>query len=203
VPNGPGVREVRLLDFGDMFGNGGIFQRFFATHVEKFVDTTRRPWTWKPGAPAGVPLRLFEQAQRIREMFFEQGRAPQVVFGVTFESLEGGADRVQFDVDGNMPVPTYRHDGARQWKVVWPGPKPGTATVTFEERGKAAQHLIGEGDWALFKLMAQGVVSAADADHFRLTIGKDKYKVVIGIDAMRVNNVFAGLTTLHGFRCGG
>jgi len=203
VPNGPGVQEVRLLDFGDMFGNGGTFDQFFKTHLEKFVDTTRRPWSLKPGAPGGVPVSVFEQAQKIREMFFDQGRAPSMAFTVSFESLDGGADRVQLEVDGTTPVPSYRHDGVRQWKMIWPGPKPGTAVVTFEERGKMAQPVAAEGDWALFKLMAQGLVTRVDAEHFRLTIGKDKYKVVIGIDALRVNNVFAELNTLHNFRCGG
>ena len=203
VPNATGVQEVRLLDFGDMFGHGGTFDQFFKTHLERFVDTTRRPWSLKPGAPGGVPVNVFDHAQRIREMFFDQGRNASIVFSVSFESLDGGADRVQFDVDGNTPVPTYRHDGERQWKMIWPGPKPGSAVVTFDERGKISQNVVGEGDWALFKLMAQGLVSRVDAEHFKLTIGKDKYKVVIKIDAMRVNNVFAGLSTLHSFRCGG
>jgi type VI secretion system protein ImpL len=201
VPNGPGVRDVRLLDFGDLFGYGGTFHQFFTTHLEKFVDTTRHPWTWKPGAPSGVPLSVFQQAQRIREMFFEQGsRVPRLEFTVRFSQLDG-AERVLLEVEGNT-VPLYRQDGDRRWTMTWPGPKPGRAVVTFGDHDKMAK-VSAEGDWAWFKVMDQGSITKIDPEHFRLAIGKDKYRVVITIDALRGNNVFGGLDALHSFRCGG
>ena len=83
-----------------------------------------------------------------------------------------------------------------------PGPNPASA-VTFEERNKSAQYLDASGDWALFKLVGKGQCRRADPEHFRLTLSKDSHRVVVVIDALRVNNVFAGLSALHGFRCGG
>ena len=85
----------------------------------------------------------------------------------------------------------------------WPGPKPGTVDVTFEERNKQAQHLVTSGDWALFKLLAKGSLARVDDEHWKPWVGMDKYSVVMIIDAMKVNNVFAGVDTLKNFRCGG
>ena len=50
---------------------------------------------------------------------------------------------------------------------------------------------------------AKGQLAKIDPEHFRVTLGKDSHRVVMVIDALRVNNVFAGLSALHGFRCGG
>ncbi len=202
VPDTTGVRDVRLLDFADIFGVGGAFHQFFTTHLEKFVDTSGRTWTLKPGAPGGIPVQQFQQAQRIRDMFFGNSREPRFEFTITFDTLSG-AERVRVEMDGNAPVPVYAHDAVRAWKMAWPGPKPGTVDISFEERNKQAQHLVTLGDWALFKLLAKGSLVRVDDEHWKLTVGMDKYSVTMIIDAMKVNNVFAGVDTLKNFRCGG
>ena len=202
VPDTPGVRDVRLADFAEIFGVGGAFHQFFTTHFEKFVDTSGRTWALKPGAPGGVPVHQFQQAHRIREMFFGGSREPRFEFAIAFDTLSG-AERVRLEIDGNTPVPVYAHDAVRAWKMSWPGPKPGTVDVTFEERNKPAQHLVTSGDWALFKLLAKGGLTRIDDEHWKLTVGMDKYSVAMIFDAMKVNNVFAGFETLKNFRCGG
>ena len=71
------------------------------------MDTSGRTWSLKPGAPSGIPVQQFQQAQKIRDMFFGSSREPRFEFTVTFDTLTG-ADRVRLEIDGNTPVPATR-----------------------------------------------------------------------------------------------
>jgi hypothetical protein len=203
VPDGSSVRDVSLQDFAELFGYGGVFEAFFATYLEKLVDTSQRSWKWRDSALENVPIQQFEAAYRIRELFFERGsRTPRVLFTMSFATLDN-AERVRVEIDGNTPIPTYAHEAVRQWKMSWPGPKPGSAAVTFEERLKPAQSVSADGEWALFKLLDRGQLSRIGPERFRWSITVGSHGVALLIDALTVNNAFGGFDTLRNFKCGG
>jgi type VI secretion system protein ImpL len=197
------TEDVRLADFADLFGTGGAYDTFFATHLKNLADTSGGSWVYRDGAPTGLPpLRQFQQAQRIREMFFGRGsRTPEVNFSISFAELTN-ATAVRVEIDGSTPAPRYAHDGDRSWKLKWPGDKPG-AVVTFEQRGKPAQYLEARGDWALFRLLAMGPRKNQSGERFDVELVKDQARVVLRIDGMQVNSAFTGFNELRAFRCGG
>jgi type VI secretion system protein ImpL len=209
VAYSPGVPEVPIQDFVDLFGAGGVFDAFFTSNLEKLVDTNRRPWAWRAGAPAGVPLSAFENAQRIRDMFFGRGsRTVQVNFKVGFLALTPSdkLSRFVLEIDGMNPPLAYRFEPLRMMDVEWPGQKPGPAVATFEERGGRKIPITADGAWAWFKLLEQGELKQDGApERFHLAFARQGHRVEIRLEAASVNNPFgpAARRTLQGFSCGG
>src|SRR5262249_1584780 len=73
-PFGSGA-EIPLVDFADVFGYGGLYDKFFTDRLDKVVDSAQTPWTWRADPLSSSPdlLPQFERAQRIRRMFFANG----------------------------------------------------------------------------------------------------------------------------------
>ena len=85
----------------------------------------------------------------------------------------------------------------------WPGPNPGMAVVTFEERGGNRPHSDFKGAWALFHLIDSGQTKAAESSEKSvLTLQKDLHSTEITIDAGSVHNAF-GSRDWQKFTCGG
>ena len=102
-PFASSATDVQLADFGLVFGYDGLFDKFFTEHLEKQVDTTGPAWRWRPGSvnlPDGL-LDQFQEARRIRDMFFPPGaKMPDVRFFVTFGNLDAAAQRAVLQIDG-------------------------------------------------------------------------------------------------------
>jgi type VI secretion system protein ImpL len=145
--------EVTLPDFGKVFGYEGAFDRFFTENVEKQVDTSQRPWTWRPGAvnPSTQMLQTFETAQLVREMFFTKGsQMPSVSFTVTLMNLDPTVSRFILQLDGQYRE--ARQGPAVKTNVEWPG-KTSEAVATFESKFIPERAEIFSGPWAWFKLI--------------------------------------------------
>jgi type VI secretion system protein ImpL len=147
-------------------------------------------------------LSQFEQAQRIRETFFRNGsQMPELNFQLTFNTLRQLASSVILELDGQRF--TYRFEAPRALNVKWPGINPGTAVVTFEERGGNRPHAEFKGAWALFRLIDSGQMRQTDSsEKSLLTLQKDLHSTEITIDALSVHNPF-GTRTWQRFSCGG
>ena len=90
-PFASSATDVQLADFGLVFGYDGLFDKFFTEHLEKQVDTTRSglDLASRFGEPPRGLLDQFQEAQRIRDMFFPPGaKMPDVRFFVTFGNLD-------------------------------------------------------------------------------------------------------------------
>jgi type VI secretion system protein ImpL len=114
--------DVPLGDFGQIFGSGGVFDNFFRESLKPLVDTTRTPWRWREGAPAGSEsmLKQFQAVERIREVFFRAGsQTPAVRFNLAPSSLDASVARFTMDVDGQLFE--YRHGPQQSRSMVWPG----------------------------------------------------------------------------------
>jgi type VI secretion system protein ImpL len=200
--------EVPMNDFGRIFGYAGVFDNFYKQNLEKLVDNSGSPWKWRSdasgeavGLAPGV-LSQFEQAQRIRETFFKNGsQDPALNFTLTFNTLRQLASSVILELDGQKF--SYRFEAPRALQVKWPGPNPGSAVVTFEERGGNKPHTEFKGAWALFRLIDSGQTRAADStEKSLLTLQKDLHSTEITIDALSVHNPF-GTRNWQRFSCGG
>lgn len=197
------TEDVLIDDFGRLLGYNGVFESFFKTHLEPYVDTARSPWTWRPDPPAGVStamLRQFEAAQRIRETFFRPGaQRPELPFSVTPLFLDAAATRFILEIDG-QPI-DYRHGPEQLRSASWPGPKPGEAAVTFEESSGRRSNKVSKGTWAWFRLIdIANVQRETDARHvLGFEIGGHQARV--RIEAASIRNPFA-TRDVQNFRCG-
>jgi type VI secretion system protein ImpL len=201
VPNGT---DAPLADFGRVFGHNGVFDGFFKQNLEALVLTTGA-WRWRTdasGAPVGgsvAMLRQFEQAQRIRDMFFPAGSpTPQVRFTVTPSSLDAGSRQFSLEIDGQNMIDN--HGPQRPVNVTWPGARP-VGAATFEERGGTRVNIVAEGPWAWFRLldMAQQVDPETDV-RYLVTFARGSHEAKVIVEAASVRNPFRKLD-LQQFRC--
>ena len=166
--------------------------------------TTGPAWRWRTdasGAPVGsfvAMLRQFEQAQRIRDMFFAAGSpTPQVRFTVTPSSLDAGSRQFLLKIDGQNMIDN--HGPARAVNVTWPGARP-MGAATFEERGGMRVNIVAEGTWAWFRLLDSAQVAPQTDVSYLVTFAKGGHEAKVTLNAASVRNPF-GKRDLQQFRC--
>jgi type VI secretion system protein ImpL len=195
-------QDVQLSDFGDVFGYGGLFDKFFAEHLEKHVNTTRSPWTWREGAihSSHDLLTQFEAVSRLRDMFFPAGsKSPEVNLFVSITDLDAAATRFVIEIDGQRS--DNEHEPPTRRGVKWPGDQSGRIETAFEGKHYYEPRRLG-GPWALFRLIDHSAVGSPDAQQrLRLSIREGPHRATVTIEAARAtNNPFATKTWRH-FSC--
>jgi type VI secretion system protein ImpL len=168
--------EMALADFGEVFGPGGLFDKFFTDHLDKLVDRSQRPWTWRSESVQPLPgmLKQFAEAERIREMFFSAGsKTPLVAFIAVLSNLDAAATRFYVNIDGQQAVVTPGIES--RTPMEWPGSnKRSLAVAIFEDRTAAPEQARGfdSGPWALFKLIDDASAPSApgQADNLESTL---------------------------------
>jgi type VI secretion system protein ImpL len=197
------TEDVPLQDFGRVFGYGGTFDTFFRTHLTALVDTSRTPWQWREGAAAiggsAAMLRQFQQAQRIREVYFKAGtQVPEARFNLTPGSLDAAATRFSLDLDGQRFE--YRHGPQLSSPLMWPGGAVGQAALVFEERGGGGPNVVKQGPWAWFRMLDQAQVSRLSDTRLGVTFAAGGHSMQMTLDAASIRNPFVR-DELAGFRC--
>ena len=200
------TRSVAMADFGQLFGNNGVFHSFFQQTLQQYVDTTQTPWVWRrdaSGAAAGgsdAMLRQFRMAERIRETFFRSGsQTPELSFTVTPVELDVAVTRFVLELDGQSFE--YRHGPERSSRATWPGPNPGMAAATFEARSGARPNIVENGPWAWFKLVDKGQVRSETELRHVVRFATGGHEAQVRIEASSVWNPWA-TREWQQFRCG-
>ena len=124
--------DVALADFGTVFGSDGVFDRFFKDYLENQVDTSRRPWSWRPGSirPSSRMLETFEAAYAVREIFFAKGsQTPALNFWVTVANLDPSASRFILQIDGQNLDGTHKVASKIVGRVARSGARSGCRDV--------------------------------------------------------------------------
>ena len=179
--------DMPLSDFALVFGHGGVYDKFFADRLEKLVDTSQRPWTWRPDSVASSPgmLAQFERVLHIREMFFAPGsKAPELEFTVRLSKLDAAASRLYVDIDGQEYE--VKPGGESSRSALWPGPKKaGVAFATFEDRIAAPdQFLEAEGPWAWFHMIDKAMAPQPEVDGLAVLSLQSRYhRALLTIEA--------------------
>jgi type VI secretion system protein ImpL len=198
-PFGGPQTDVQVADFAAVFGYDGIFDRFFTEYLEKQVDTAGTVWAWRPGS-VELPQKIldqFQQARRIRDMFFTPGsKEPDVKFFVTFSNLDGAATRAILQIDGQT-----LDDKRMRQPAEWPGPVPGQAAVTFESRYYDPTVAFG-GPWGLFRLIEATRIGSPDAQQRVVLNLQNKYHSVrVTIEPGRASPSPFATSDWRQFRC--
>jgi type VI secretion system protein ImpL len=202
--NAGASKEVKPLDFGRVFGYDGVFDRFFAKVLEPMVDTTRKPWTWRPtiaNASAGPAwmLRQFEDARSIRDNFFRPGSQKlELTFRVSPVELDGHLNKFVLQIDGQSFE--YQFGPERPVTMTWPG-MVGEASFTFYDRSSVPPSSSIKGDWALFKLLDEQLMESESETRHVVTFRKNAYTAKVRFEAESNRNPFYRRELLHRFRC--
>ena len=196
--------DATISDFSRMFAPEGLLDKFFEKQIKPFVDTSVTPWRLSSvsgSTPDITPeaLAYFEQASRIRSLFFAAGgNAPQFSFTITPSDLDPGAVRVRLEIDGQGL--TYQYGPPQTLQVKWPAVPPGVR-VEFGATGDGqVAPIVVSGPWSLFRFLSARPLAKAGANRFKLKINQGVRSAEFFIDADSVNNPF-GQNPLTGFRC--
>jgi type VI secretion system protein ImpL len=198
-------REATIADFGMVFGYDGVFDRFFTSRLEGLVDTSRRPWRWRPtigDAPAGPAWMLaqFETARYIRNNFFRPGsQVLEVGFRATPIDLDSRVVRFVLTIDG-QPI-EYSHGPPQTLRLKWPG-EVGEVVATFNDRSPVPPTLTLAGNWSLFRLLDEGELQSETEFRHVLTLRRNDYTAQVRLEADSNRNPFFRRTLLQQFRCG-
>ncbi|WP_220719474.1 type VI secretion system membrane subunit TssM [Agarivorans litoreus] len=148
------AEEVRLKDFGRFFGYGGTMDTFFERYLKSSVDTSKR--NWKLERSVGIDpgsLKVFQQARRIRDVFFEPGsQTPRVEFGLKPLYLDGHINNFRVELGEQELV--YRHGPQRTSHFIWPTDSSRSTRLAFVP--PKSGHSISEtypGHWGLFRML--------------------------------------------------
>jgi type VI secretion system protein ImpL len=199
------ARDVTTSDFALLFGPGGKIEQLFQSKLAQYVDTTARPWKFRPveGVPLGVDhgsLPQFQRAQAIRETFFPAGPAPSL--RLTFKPVEMDAALKQFILDVDGQIVRYDHGPQIPMAVQWPGPR-GTLQVRVQVSppASATTGLVQDGPWALLRLFDRVKIEPTNVpERFRAVFDVDGRKAVFEITASSVRNPFR-MRELNEFSC--
>jgi len=161
-------RDVLPEDFGQFFGPGGMMDEFFQKRLAALVDTSTRPWRYKPVAERGAittqALAQFERADRIKQIFFRGGgRGPAM--RLDFKPVEMDASITQFILDVDGQLVKYAHGPVVPMAVQWPGPKGSNqvrVTVSPPSTSGPSGSAV-DGPWALFRTLDDGQLESGDA----------------------------------------
>jgi type VI secretion system protein ImpL len=198
--------DLPLSDFEAVFGSGGVYDKFFTERLEKLVDTSQRPWSWRADSVQSSQgmLAQFERVARIREMFFGPGgKSPQLEFRVKLSKLDAGATRLYVDIDGQVFDVKPGADSA--WPATWPGPKKaGVAFATFEDKVQAPDQVYQfEGPWAWFRMIDRTMAPQPDVDGLSvLSLQSQYHRALMTIEASTGRGNPFGSRTWRQFGCG-
>jgi type VI secretion system protein ImpL len=204
VPSSP--RDVLLEDFGQMFAPGGLMDDFFQKRLASLVDTSTKPWRYKPvGEQAGVSvaaLAQFERAARIRDVFFRSGgRTPSTRLDFQPKEMDDTITQFIMDVDGQLVK--YAHGPAVPMAVQWPGPK-GSNQVRIQLSPPSASGTSAstvDGPWALFRVLDKAQVErGVGPEKFMVTFSVDNRRARFEVTANSVQHPIR-LTELQAFSC--
>ncbi len=194
--------DVALMDFANFFGYGGTLDQFFNENLKDHVNTSRSPWrlTGDVGIKQGS-LRLFEEARRIREAFFEPGsRTPRLAFTLKPTYLDSRVTQFVLEIDGQAM--TYRHGPPRAISFRWPDPAGAKQTrVALTPLGGSASVLekTYQGTWSIFRMLQTSGGMIDDGRRQIMDVLLGDFLAKVEITANSVKHPFA-TGTLEGFR---
>lgn len=193
--------DISLVEFGRLFGPGGVFDQFFTKHLAGMVDTSTRPWSWRPGsvAPYADMLALFEDARAIRDAFFGGGSpVPELRFNVSIASVDAATTRFSLDIDGQ----SFEDRRGGRMPGTWPGQNGGSASASFEDRTGIRSGPAFDGPWAWFRLIDNSQPQRVGELQTTLRfLGQRGHEARVTIEASSAANPFARREWRQ-FRCG-
>ena len=196
--------DVLPEDFGQIFGQGGLFDDFFQRRLVALVDVSTTTWSYRPltdGTRPVSPASLgeFQRAQRIREVFFRSGgKTPAMRIEMRLSELEPTLKELVFDLDGQVQKLTT---GSPSISISWPSQRVASVLKMSTGLGSAGPLFMTEGPWALFRLFDRFQLEPSGVpEKFSLVMNLDGKRARLEVVAASVFNPFQ-LREIKQFRC--
>jgi len=199
------TRDATQADFAMLFAPGGKIDQLFQQKLAPYVDTSSRPWRFRPveGTPLGGDagtLPQFQRAAAIRETLFPGSNTPSL--RLDFKPVEMDPSISQFILDVDGQIVRYAHGPQLPMSVQWPGPR-GSQQVRVQMSPPSASGSgpVTDGPWALFRMFDRVRIDPGNApERFRATFEVDGRKAVFDVTTSSVRNPFK-LRELNEFNC--
>ncbi len=196
--------DVLPEDFGQLFGQGGLFDDFYQRRLAALVDQSTSTWTYRPLADGSRPvspaaLAEFQRAQRIREVFFRSGgKTPAIRIEMRLSELEPTLKELSFDIDGQVQKLTTTSPSI---SIAWPSQRLASVIKMTTGLGNAGPLVQTEGSWALFRLFERFQIEPGNVpEKFSVIMNLDGKRARLEVISASVFNPFQ-LREIKQFRC--
>ncbi|WP_342667310.1 type VI secretion system membrane subunit TssM [Comamonas composti] len=151
----------------------------------------------------GPRLQTFSQAQKIREVFFQEPGARKLAWkmDMRIEELDPNITDLYLDIDGQSQH--YAHGPVQALAVKWPGPRGGyQAELSGNPRIRPeTSAIMARGPWALMRLLEKAsLVNTASSGRTVAVYLLDGRKVALGISSGSYPNPLSS-DLLRTFKC--
>lgn len=192
--------DIMAADFNSVFSPGGELDSFFNSNLKQTVDTSGSMWKIKKEAEATSPvspavLRQFQNADSIRRAFFRGGASASV----TAELRLVSAESPQITLEYNGETHQFSQSNNSGFTLRWPAQNSGGARLFATS---AAQGIVADGDWAIFRLIDKAVGESNSPERLRLAFTIEGRKAIFELRSSSVLNPFK-LKELGSFQCPG
>jgi type VI secretion system protein ImpL len=154
-------QDVTLEDFTTMFGPDGRIAKFVGEHLDGAIDRSGPTWKWRGNTPLAkllspTALADFQQAAEIRRAFFTAGREGP---GFSVSVTPPAAANAKLEIGRSLVTSEKRP--ALASTIRWPGEAETDRAALVVTGASGAPTVIERtGQWALFRLLDSGRVSA-------------------------------------------
>lgn len=158
-------KDVALEDFESFFAPKGTLDNFYNNQLKVFIEENIAVDEYDTAQSIIRPevLAQIEQAQRIRQAFFNRKGILDVNFSVEPLQLSGNKRRSVLNVDGQYL--TYSHGPREGAELIWPNTLRDSAvskvTLVPTKSNLSPRSINLKGPWAFFRLLEQGNVMSA------------------------------------------
>ena len=217
-----GGDEVAFGDLSEILGHGGLIDKFYQQRLASMVDDSVTPWQWKGtiGGSLGIAtdrLGFFEQAAKLRDAFFPDGRTqPEIRFAASIFAWHPDVAVARFVLGGSEAVfeAKKESDAPTRYQFVWPGQQPASGAEVLLSLNSASTDLLGNplpgkdvsvgepGTWGLFKLIGKsGFDTRGAGDIARVDISAPGGRLFLELRMDSATNPLALRNVIRSFKC--
>ncbi len=195
-------KEVSLADFERFFSAGGVVDSWFKQNLAAKVDTSSYPWHFK-GSNNSSGLEFFEQVERIRHIFFNEGEGRKMAlnFTASVEFLSPSVTQFILNMDGIKL--NYSHGPEMEQSLAWPGARRGSliSMIARKQPAAALPDHLWRGPWALFHwLDAADTIEESGDNRFLIGWNMGDQQVRLHVTGLGDDGMTPG-ELLSAFRC--
>ncbi|GAB2655966.1 type VI secretion system membrane subunit TssM [Vibrio panuliri] len=187
-------KDVALEDFEAFFAPQGTLDSFYNNQLKVFIDENIAVDDYDASQSLIRPevLAQIEQAQRIRQAFFNRKGILDVNFSVEPLHLSGNKRRSILNVDGQFL--SYSHGPREGVELIWPNTLRDSAvskvTLVPTKSNLSPRSINLKGPWAFFRLLEQGSVMSASKTSVDYRFAVDGGDMIYRINAESDANPF-------------
>ncbi|MET3711977.1 type VI secretion system protein ImpL [Sphingomonas trueperi] len=170
-PFAPGApQDAALAEVQQVFGMGGMLDRFVQQRLLALLDLSGPVWRWKSGDPVAASFAASSAAQFQKAAAIRALLAGGIAVNVGLAQLGPEVRAVQFAAGGA----SYRFDAATRdpKPVLWSASALPSASLQLSADQRILSTIETRGSWALFRLVDRARVANAGPSTLRLGFGE-------------------------------